>query len=414
VIRDGVRPAPGSSDPTRQLEIGGTTGAPIFVGYQLDDERTFARVRFQAGFRSPSWRSGRRRAPAEGRPRATRDRYRPSPFPDKTPRLRANTEEREVPTMRPRGFSLAVSDCAARTALLALAFATVSACGGSTGGPATPEGGSGGSSEPTGGSGGSTPPSTGGTGGTPAPHDAAASGGTGGGDTGGAGGETVDSGTPVASDSGPAAATDASGPATGSDVTAGMTKLFDGTTLTGWEQGTPMLFTVKDGAIDGQGTTGGVLIITKDDYADFRLIVTSRMVANNGKGHLGVCFYGGHAPAGKYNGCKLLIPPSAGSWDYASGGGLPGLTLTPHMTMVPHFDNMQWHTTEIVCHLATGTCRMATDGVDQLTYKEPNPARLKKGPIGLQIHAGTSEVQYKDVYVDPMPADDMLRTVKAP
>jgi hypothetical protein len=75
---------------------------------------------------------------------------------------------------------------------------------------------------------------------------------------------------------------------------------------------------------------------------------------------------------------------------------------------------MQWHTTEVVCHQATGTCRMATDGVDQLTYKEPNPGRLKKGPIGLQIHAGTSEVQYKDVYVDPMPADDKLRTVKSP
>jgi hypothetical protein len=75
---------------------------------------------------------------------------------------------------------------------------------------------------------------------------------------------------------------------------------------------------------------------------------------------------------------------------------------------------MQWHQTEIVCHIATGTCRMATDGVDQLIYKEPNPGRLKKGPIGVQIHAGTSEVQYKDVYVDPMPADGNLRTVKMP
>jgi hypothetical protein len=74
---------------------------------------------------------------------------------------------------------------------------------------------------------------------------------------------------------------------------------------------------------------------------------------------------------------------------------------------------MQWHTSEIVCHQATGTCRMATDGVDLLTYKEPNPGRLKKGPIGVQIHAGTSEVQYKDVWVDAAPTDDKLRTVKA-
>jgi hypothetical protein len=201
-------------------------------------------------------------------------------------------------------------------------------------------------------------------------------------------------------------------PATGMGVTAGMTKLDDGMTLNGFEQGTPMLFTAKDGALDGNGTTGGALLITKDDYADFRLIVSSRMVANMKGGHLGICFWGGHAPAGKYNGCKLLIPPGGGSWDYAGSGGLPGITKTPGVTA--KFDSMQWHTSEIVCHQATGTCRMATDGVDLLTYKEPNPGRLKKGPIGFQIHAGTSEVQYKDVWVDAAPADDKLRTVKSP
>jgi hypothetical protein len=79
--------------------------------------------------------------------------------------------------------------------------------------------------------------------------------------------------------------------------------------------------------------------------------------------------------------------------------------------MMPKPDNMMWHQSEIVCHIATGTCRMATDGVDQVTYTEPKPARLKKGPIGLQIHAGTSEVQYKDVFVDSAPADSNLRTV---
>jgi hypothetical protein len=269
-----------------------------------------------------------------------------------------------------------------------------------------------------------TPPS-GGHGGSAGQEMEGGSGGEGGaGGHGGSGGTTPV--TPDASAAGGMAGADASpsggspdvGPAldtapmtTGSDVTAGMTKLFDGTTLTGWEQGTPVLFSVKDGTLDGNGTTNGALLITKDDYADFRFIVSSRMVANNGKGHLGVCFWGGRAPAGKYNGCKLLIPPGGGSWDYAGSGGLPGLTPTAGVTA--KFNSMQWHQTEIVCKQATGTCRMATDGVDQLTYKDPNPGRLKKGPIGVQIHAGTSEVQYKDVYVDPAPADDKLHTVKA-
>jgi hypothetical protein len=233
---------------------------------------------------------------------------------------------------------------------------------------------------------------TGGNMGTMGSPDAAA--------TGGAVGGAEDAGATAPADGPPAA---------GSGATAGMTKIFDGMTLDGWEQGTPMLFSVKDGAIDGQGTTNGALVITKDDYGDFRLIVSSRMVANMKGGHLGICFWGGHAPAGKYNGCKLLIPPGGGSWDYAGGGGLPGITKTPGA--MGGFNSMQWHQSEIVCHIATGTCRMATDGVDLLTYKEPNPGRLKKGPIGLQIHAGTSEVQYKDVWIDPAPADGDLRTV---
>jgi hypothetical protein len=291
-----------------------------------------------------------------------------------------------------------------RTSTLGIVIALFTLACSSGGAPGGPAGGTGGEEEtggsgpaPTGGTGGSKPTGTGGesstTGGTMGTSpDASATGGG--------------SGVPDAA--GPAD----SAPSTGEGATAGMTKLDDGTTLTGWEQGTPMLFKPKDGTLDGEGTTNGALLVTKDDYSDFRLIVSSRMVANTGKGHLGICFWGAHAPAGKYNGCKLLIPPGGGSWDYAGSGGLPGLTRTPGVTA--KFDSMQWHTTEVVCHQATGTCRMATDGVDQLTYKEPNPGRLKKGPIGLQIHAGTSEVQYKDVYVDSMPADDKLRTVKSP
>jgi hypothetical protein len=289
------------------------------------------------------------------------------------------------------------SSTGGRLALVALLW--TAACGGSA--PAGSTGGTGGD-EPEAGSGGSGTGGkpTGGTGGSTPSADAAATGGSTGGGPDAA--QTGSGGSDAA-----AAPADAS---TGSGATEGMTRIFDGTTLTGWEQGTPALFTVKDGALDGNGKTGGALLITSTDYGDFRLIVSSRMVANMGGGHLGICFWGGHAPAGKYNACKLLIPPGGGSWDYGGSGGLPGITKTPGAT--GGFNSMDWHQTEIVCHIATGTCRMATDGVDQLTYKEPNPARLKKGPIGLQIHAGTSEVQYKDVWIDAAPADGNLRTAK--
>jgi hypothetical protein len=190
----------------------------------------------------------------------------------------------------------------------------------------------------------------------------------------------------------------------------GLTRIFDGLTLAGWEQGPAMLWSVKDGALDAAGKTGGELLMSKEDYGDFRIILSSRMVSNQSKtGHLGVCFWGGHAPVGKYNACKLLIPPNAGIWDYGSNGALAGVTR-----MQGNLDLMTWHQTEIVCLLATGSCKFASDGVAMLTYKDPDPARLKKGPIGLQIHAGTSEVQYKDVSIDPAPKDDTLLTVTRP
>ena len=260
--------------------------------------------------------------------------------------------------------------------------------GKSSAGGASGEGGNGGTS--AGGNGGT---SAGGNGGT----SAGGSGGTSAGGSGGSDGNAPDAGAP---DTGGGGAVGGSG-----DVPPGMTKLFDGTTLMGWD-GNPAFWSVKEGAIDGTAQNGGQLIMTKDDYDDFRFIVASRRVST--MNHLGICFWGGRTPVWKYNGCKLLIPPGGGSWDYAGSGGLPGLTPYPH----PAVDQQQWHVTELLAHLKTGTVEMAVNGVHVLTYKEPNLARLKKGPIGLQIHAKASQVQYKDVFVEVNPAVDKLLTVK--
>jgi hypothetical protein len=280
--------------------------------------------------------------------------------------------------------------------LLALTLALAPACAGSDGaGPA-----------PVPGTGGSAPVATGGTVSTPP------TGGSGptstGGSTGGTVTETADAAATPA-DTGAAPADDGGAPpATGSGVFAGMTRLDDGMTLNGWE-GDAKLWSAKDGTLQGSGTTGGVLLVTKADYGDFRIIFQTRMTMNTGKGHLGTCFWGKRTtPAGGYGGCKLLIPPGGGSWDYGGGGGLPGVSH-PQMGM---FDVTQFHQVEILCKLATGTCRMATDGVEVEDYTEPKPARLLKGPIGMQIHAGTSTVQYKEVWIDPAPTDDVLRTKK--
>ena len=182
-------------------------------------------------------------------------------------------------------------------------------------------------------------------------------------------------------------------------------KLFDGASLKGWS-GNPEMWSVLDGAIHGVAEKGGQLILTDGDYADFRLILKSRLVSE--KNHLGVCFWGDRRADWKYGECILVIPPSGGMWDYHPGKKGPPREKLPH----PEFDPHEWHETEILANLAAGTVRMAVNGVEVTRYKDEDPTRLRKGPIGLQIHAGASVVEYKDLEIEVDPKDDRLLTVK--
>lgn len=277
-----------------------------------------------------------------------------------------------------------------RRSLLALSLALAPACASSPNQPPPPPAATGGTT---------TTPPTGGTGGTVASPDAEAPP-----PIADAASTLPDAAYTPSGDGAPSAAD-----AGGAGIHAGMTKMDDGMTLTNWE-GDPKLWSVADGSLQGMGNTNGALLVSKADYSDFRIIFQTRMTANvNKKGHLGVCFWGKRTtPAGGYGGCKLLIPPQGGSWDYAGSGGLPGISH-PQMGA---FAVEEWHQIELICHRAAGTCRMATDGVEIEAYQEPKPDRLLNGPIGLQIHAGISTVQYKDVWIDGAPADDELRTKK--
>ena len=188
-------------------------------------------------------------------------------------------------------------------------------------------------------------------------------------------------------------------------LAAARTRLFDGATLTGWS-GNPDIWSVKDGAINGVSAHGGQLILTDGDFTDFRLILKSRLRSE--KNHLGVCFWGDRRADWGYGECILVIPPTGGMWDYHPGKKGPPREKLPH----PDFDPHEWHETEILAHLRDGTIRMAVNGVEVTRYKDEDPARLRKGPIGLQIHAGASEVEYKDLEIEVAPRGDRLLTVK--
>lgn len=183
-------------------------------------------------------------------------------------------------------------------------------------------------------------------------------------------------------------------------------KIFDGTTLKGWS-GNPTFWSVKDGAIHGvTNETRGELLLTDGDFGDFRLILKSRLVSDSN--HLGVCFWGERRADFRYGECVLVIPPHGGMWDYRPGKGSPPRENIPHTKADPH----QWHETEVLGNLKEGTLRMAVNGIEIVRYKDEDPARLKRGPIGLQIHSGASIVEYKDIEVEIDPKDDRLITVK--
>lgn len=184
--------------------------------------------------------------------------------------------------------------------------------------------------------------------------------------------------------------------------------LFDGKTLTGWD-GNPAMWSVKDSAIDGKTDKGGYLIYTKDDYSDFRLFLRSRMKTTTQ--HLGICFWGARQSNWGYGECMLVIPPDGGQWDYHSGkGGVSRQIPKPAANLIP--DRMQWHYNEIIVKRSTGEIHMAINGTEMIRYKDSDPSRMKVGPIGLQIHAGSSEVQYKDVFVETNPADMTFETLR--
>jgi hypothetical protein len=255
-----------------------------------------------------------------------------------------------------------------------------------------------------------------GAGGAGASAGAAGSGGSGGQTTGpGGSGETVAdaAGGTAGSTSSPDGAASVETPDGGVAISVGdngmtfpippgLTQIFDGKTLEGWS-GNPAIWSVKDGAIYGKTGNGGQLIKTTAQYDDFRVILTEKMIAT--PNHMGVCFWGSAGGFG-YGSCIDVIPPSGSLWDYAPGGGqLPGGVGSANNPI-----KYMWHQVEILALASTGEILVAVNGKQTTDYKKPG--RGKKGPIGLQSHAGANEQAYKDIWVEVAPKEHRLLTVK--
>lgn len=196
-------------------------------------------------------------------------------------------------------------------------------------------------------------------------------------------------------------------------------ELFDGKSLTGWT-GFDDLWSVKDGMIVARNEKPlkfSTYLLTKDNYSDFRLTFASKLAES--EMHSGVAFWGMVKPdvskspdadrtQHTYAGHLVMFPSGYGLYDLFGRNGLP-VDGAPAKKVGKQHD---WNDIEI---LAQGNrIRVAVNGTAVVDWRDPEPARIKVGPIGLQLHSNNvaQEVQFKGLKLETFPADDKLLSVK--
>ncbi len=197
-------------------------------------------------------------------------------------------------------------------------------------------------------------------------------------------------------------------------------KLFDGKTLDGWE-GYEDLWSVKDGVIVAKNTKllkFSTYLLTKKNYTDFRLVFSAKLVES--EMHSGVSFWGEVRPSVSknpeedrskytYAGHLVMFPSGWGMYDLFGREGRLGVDGGPAKKVGKQHD---WNDIEI---LAQGNrVRVAANGHAVVDWRDPEPKRIKDGPIGLQLHSNKvpQEIHFKGLELTTFPEEDRLITVK--
>jgi hypothetical protein len=190
------------------------------------------------------------------------------------------------------------------------------------------------------------------------------------------------------------------------------TRLFDGTSLNGWA-GHFKYWSVDNGEIVGKNTARvpvSTYLLTEKNYTDFRLTAKVKLVQS--EMHSGIAFWGRVAseqgdPA-TYAGHLVMFPSGWGMYDLYGRSSLPVDSAPAKKAGKQH----DWNDLEI---LALGNrVQVAVNGVAVVDWQDPEPNRIKAGPIGLQLHSNTvpQEVRFKDLVIETFPKEQRLLTVK--
>jgi hypothetical protein len=185
-------------------------------------------------------------------------------------------------------------------------------------------------------------------------------------------------------------------------------RLFNGKDLDGWE-GEKDLWSVKDGTIIAKNKDPikvSTYLLTKRKFTDFRLTATVKLVES--EMHSGIAFWGRKAPDKgapyTYAGHLVMFPSGWGMYDLFGRNGLP-VDGGPAKKVGKQHD---WNDLEI---LAQGNrVRVAVNGTLVVDWRDPEPDRIKEGPIGLQLHSNKvpQEVHFKDLILTTFPESQMI------
>jgi len=188
-------------------------------------------------------------------------------------------------------------------------------------------------------------------------------------------------------------------------------ELFNGKNLDGW-RGHQKYWSVVDGVIVAKSTEPvpvSTYLLTKDNYTDFRLLATVKLVES--EMHSGIAFWGRNAPEHgdeyTYAGHLVMFPSNWGLFDLFGRRGLP-VDPKPAIRVGKQHD---WNDLEI---LAQGNrIRLVVNGTLVMDWRDPEPQRIQGGPIGLQLHSNKvpQEVHFKNLRLTTFPEDKLL-TVK--
>ena len=196
-------------------------------------------------------------------------------------------------------------------------------------------------------------------------------------------------------------------------------KLFNGKNLEGWE-GYEDLWSVKEGVIVAKNTEPlkfSTYLLTPKKYTDFRLVFSAKLVES--EMHSGIAFWGEVRPSVSkdpekerskytYAGHLVMFPSDYGMYDLFGRNGL-NVDGGPARKVGKQHD---WNDIEI---LAQGNrVRVAINGTAVVDWRDPEPDRIKEGPIGLQLHSNDKpqEVHFKGLELTTFPEEDRLITVK--